>query len=268
MTNDLFDHGLRAQRRDRAARNGPELFLLDQTFDDCLERLGLVRRQFGSALLLGCPNPRWAGRLRQVCDEVAVFDPGGLFAQQGGGAQSDEAELPVEPSAFDLIVSVGTLDTANRLSDALLRLRLALRPGGLLLGALSGGETLPQLRAAMRAADDAWGAASPHIHPRVDPPGLAAMLSAAGLESPVVDVDRVQVRYATLAALVRDLRGMAATNLLSRRRRVSLPRTVVAAAEQAFQAAGSGGKTAELFEILNFAGWAPDPSATSEKEQG
>ena len=268
MTNDLFDLRLRAHRRDRAARKGPELFLLDRTFDDCLERLDLVRRKFSSALLLGCPNPDWPGRLRQVCEEVAVFDPGAMFAAQARGVQSDEVDLPVAPGAFDLIVAIGTLDTANSLSDALLRLRLALRPGGLLLGALSGGETLLQLRAAMRAADEASGAASPHVHPRIDPPGLAATLGATGLEMPVVDVDRVQVRYETLAALVRDLRGMAATNLLSRRRRAGLSKSALAAAEQAFQQAGSGGKTSEVFEILNFAGWAPAAGQSPADEQG
>ena len=57
---DLFDMKLRALRRDRAARIGPELFLFDRIFDDCLERLALVNRRFERALLIGCPNPALA----------------------------------------------------------------------------------------------------------------------------------------------------------------------------------------------------------------
>jgi SAM-dependent methyltransferase len=262
-----FDLKLRARRRDRAARIGAQLFLLDRTFEDCLDRLSLIRRTFDSALLLGCPNPNWATRLQCSYENVTIFDPGALFASAASGLQANEEDLPVTPGTFDLIIAIGTLDTANRLNDALLRLRLALRPGGLLLGAIAGGETLPRLRAAMRAADDAVGAATPHLHPRVDPPGLAALLNAAGLEMPVVDVDRVQVSYPALANLVRDLRGMGATNILSQRGRAALPRSAVAAAERTFQQAGNGSKTVELFEILHFAGWAPADGVGAAPDQ-
>lgn len=266
VTTDLFDPRLRALRRDRAARNGAELFLLDRAFDDCLDRLTLVRRGFERVMLIGCPNSAWADRLRGSFETVEIFDPGTLFAQRVGGRQSNEAELPVEPAAFDLILAIGTLDTVNALPDVLLRLRLALQPGGLLLGAISGGETLPQLRAAMRAADETMGAAMPHVHPRIEPAGLASLLSAAGFDMPVVDVDRVQVRYEAFARLVSDLRGMAAANVLVSRPKKPLRRSAAAAAADAFQRAGDGSKTTETFEILHFAAWAAEPAAGNQAQ--
>lgn len=258
----LFDDKLRATRRDRAARIGPELFLLDRAFEDCLERLSLIQRPFRSALLLGCPNRSWPTLLKDICGSVQVFDPGLLFATAAGGRRSDEVALPVEPDSFDLVLAVGTLDTVNDLSGALLRLRLALRPDGLLLGAVSGGETLPRLRAAMRAADAVKGGASAHVHPRLAASGLIDLLQAAGFAMPVVDVDRVSVSYRSLRHLVRDLRAMAATNVLIERPGSAVLKQALRSAEESFQERSSG-KTVETFEILHFAAWTP--AATDDR---
>lgn len=253
----LFDDKLRAHRRDRAARIGPELFLFDRAFDDCLERLSLIRRSFSSALLLGCPNPSWRARLQAICGSVEVFDPGALFAAASGGRRSEETALPVEPESFDLIVAVGTLDTVNDLPGALLRLRLALRPDGLLLAAVSGGETLPRLRGAMRAADAAAGAAAAHVHPRLTPAALIGLLHSAGFTMPVVDVDRASVSYTSLRRLVADLRAMAATNMLTQRPTAPILRRGLKAAEEAFRNDITADRTTETFEILHFAAWTP-----------
>jgi len=113
------------------------------------------------------------------------------------------------------------------------------------------------LRAAMHEADRAEGFAVPHVHPRVDGPTLAALLGGAGFINPVVDVDRVQVRYESLTRLVRDLRAMGVTNILNARSPRGLSRRAWQAARHAFAAAGDDGRTAEIYEILHFAGWNP-----------
>ncbi|MEO6312134.1 MAG: methyltransferase domain-containing protein [Sphingomicrobium sp.] len=249
---------LRALRRDQAARLGPELFLYERAFADCLERLALVRRRFQSALILGCPDRAWPDRLREFVPEVEVADPGAQFAARSGGRQVVEDVWEPEPSRYDLCIAVGTLDSVNDLPRALLALRFALMPDGLLLGAVAGGDSLPRLRAAMRAADEVSGAASPHVHPRIDPPALAGLLSAAGFAMPVVDVDRVQVFYSTFGRLVGDLRRMGATNILDQRSRIPLGRAARAAAAEAF--ASTGDATIETFELLHFAGWTPRES--------
>lgn len=257
MPSDLFDMDLRALRRDRAFRRGAELFLFERVFEDCLDRLGLLQQVFASALLIGCPDPAWVGRLRDFANEVIVLDPGRCFAEAAGGSCVVEDRVHVVPGRHDLCVALGTLDTVNDLPQALARIRAALSPNAFFLGAVAGGETLPQLRAAMRAADQVQGFAVPHVHPRIESSMLASLLSAAGFTNPVVDVDRIQVSYEGLGRLVHDLRGMGATNILKQRSSRPMSKAARQAAFDAFAAAGQAGRTAETFEILNFAAWNP-----------
>jgi NADH dehydrogenase [ubiquinone] 1 alpha subcomplex assembly factor 5 len=257
---------LRALRRDRAARLGAELFVLDRVFDDCLERLALIPRRFELALLLGCPDARWPDRLRLVAGQVDVRDPGTLFAEAAGGSRIVEDAWDSPGSAYDLALAIGTLDTVNDLPCALSSLRRAMQPGALLIGAISGGDTMPQLRSAMRAADLTVGAASAHVHPRIEPAALAPLLNAAGFVAPVVDIDRMQVAYRSFDRLVADLRAMGATNILRERSIRGLPRAARTAAADSFAACGDGDRTRETFEILHFAAWTP--FATEAKGNG
>lgn len=256
MTAELFDTNLRAMRRDRASRSDAALFLHERAFDDILERLAGITRSFRSALLIGSPDPEWPERLSKFADTISVLDPGPSFARAAGGAVVVEDSLELELSSFDLVVAAGTLDTVNDLPGALLRLRFLLKPDSLLIGALPGGDTLPRLRQAMRSADAVTGAATPHVHPRIEPAALAQLLGSAGFAMPVVDVDRVRVGYRRFLDLVADLRGMGATNILASRSRVPLSRTALAAAEEDFRPAGED-RTVETFEVLHFAAWTP-----------
>jgi hypothetical protein len=248
---------LRALRRDRAARIGPELFLLERAFADCVDRLALVQRRFDRGLLIGCPDADWPTRLGEFVNNVEVRDPGRLFAGAAAGDTIVEDEWTPAPDENDLILAIGTLDIVNDLPRALASAFRSLHPGSLFLGALSGGDTLPKLRAAMRAADLVTGIASPHIHPRIEASALAPLLSHAGFVMPVVDVDRVQVSYSSLDRLIADLRKMGATNLLSKRSRLHLSKPALAAARHRFAAAGNADRTVETFEILHFAAWTP-----------
>jgi hypothetical protein len=262
----LFDPKLRAMRRDRAARQGVELFLHERAFADCLERLELVQRRFGRALLIGCPDPGWPQRLKRIVPEVRICDPGPIFAELAGGEAVAEDEWAPEGAAYDLVMAIGTLDTVNDLPRALAAIRGSMRPDALLIGAVSGGDTLPQLRAAMRAADHVTGEARPHVHPRIEASALAPLLTAAGFRMPVVDVDRVQVAYRSFDRLVGDLRAMGATNLLIDRPRGPLGRAAREAAAANFTAAGDGARTVETFEILHFAAWTP-PGMEAQQQQ-
>jgi hypothetical protein len=256
MPAELFDMKLRAMRRDRAARTGTELFLYERAFADCIDRLGVIGRRVREALLIGCPDPAWPGRLGEFADRVDVIDPGRGFAEAARGTQAVEDEF-IPSQSYGLCLALGTLDTVNDLPQALVRIRYALEYDGVLLGAIAGGQTLPVLRSAMRAADLVADVAIPHVHPRIEPGALASLLATAGFVNPVVDVDRVQVSYTSLDRLLLDLRGMAATNILTERARRPLPRAAWAAARSAFAAAGNDGRTTEAFEILHFAAWNP-----------
>ena len=247
----------RALRRDRAFRQGPALFLLQRVFDDVLERIALVNRRFNAAMMIGCPDPTWADRAAEYVGHITTFDPGPKIAAAAKGSTAIEDADRLGNADYDLCIAIGTLDTANDLPLALANIRAALKDDALLIGAISGGETLPMLRSAMRAADTVSGLARPHVHPRIDGPSLSGLLGTVGFVNAVIDVDRVPVTYPSLQAEVADLRAMGATNILAERSRSPLTRLAVAAAADDFARHETDGRTVETFEILHFAAWTP-----------
>ena len=253
-----FDMDARRQRRDRAVRTGPETFLERRAMEDVLDRLAMMTRPFERGLMVGSLDPESATSLRTRVGQLTIVDPSALAASAVDGTMIEEADLGFDPGSFDLIVAAGTLANANELSDILLRFRFLLEPGGLLIGFVAGGDLLPRLRAAIAAADAGRESHVPRFHPRLDPGGLTRLLAASGLLMPVVDVDRIEVRYSSMADLLRDLRGMGATNVLSERSRKPISRAARSVAERAFVDGAVDGRTAEVVEILHFIGWSPD----------
>ncbi|MCA1652678.1 MAG: hypothetical protein ABR588_04565 [Sphingomicrobium sp.] len=243
MSDALFDPALLPLRRARAGRMGRQPFLYERAFDDIVERILLTERRFESALIFGHSEPDWSLRLRNA----------GVDCVQAMDVPSSQ---PL-PSLQDLCISIGALDSAEPLPAILTALRFALAPGALFIGAFAGGDSLPVLRSAMRAADEADGSVSAHVHPRIAPSSFATLLAEGGFVMPVVDVDRVRLRYASFDALIGDLRAMEATNRLSNRSRRPVLRRGLAAARAAFAALANEGRTAEMIEIIHFAAWTP-----------
>lgn len=266
-----FDRRLRRLRRDRAAdMGGDTLYLHRRAGEELLARLDLVARDFRDVLDLGCGDGWLTQQLRARGMVVTAADPGWRFAAATGTVQGDEDRLPFGDARFDLVVSVGVLDTVNDLPGALTLIRRILRPDGLFLASFAGAGTLPRLRGAMRAAEEAEGRdPAPRLHPQIDVRAAGDLLTRAGFALPVADVEGVTVRFSSLPALVRDLRGMAATNILAEQSRRPLTRIGLAAAIADFHArADPDGKTPERFEILHLSGWAPAPSQPRPAQRG
>lgn len=272
MTEDKpFDRQLRRRRRDRAAgRFAGADYLHRLAAEELLDRLDWVKRDFHEALTLGCAGGFVAERLRERGLKVTTADAGAAFARTAGGVQCDEDRLPFADGAFDLILSVGSLDSVNDLPGALTLIRRALRPDGLFLAAFAGAGSLPRLRSAMAAADAAEsGGASARIHPQIDVRAAGDLLMRAGFALPVVDSEPVTVRFADLGKLLADLRAMGATNILQSRDRRPLGRLGLAAAYADFAAgADADGKTPERFDILYLIGWAPSPDQPRPARRG
>lgn len=239
MSRLLFDDHARMLRRNRASRLAGELFLHARAFEDCVDRLADIRTKFTSALIAGGSDPGWRQALAAIIPSVSVADPGST-----------------EPHSYDLCLSIGELETNNDVQAAAFALRQLLRPGGLLIGAIVGGNSLPQLRAAMLAADRADGAAAPRLHPSIDGPSLAALLTSVGFAEPVIEVDRVDVAYSDLNRLIADLRAMGCTNVLAERSRRPISKRGLNIARTAFR--NGGDRTVERFELLHFAAWVPE----------
>ena len=155
------------------------------------------------------------------------------------------------------------LQSVNDLPGALIQIRQALKPDGLFLACLLGGETLTELRQSLTAGEaEILAGAAPRVAPFADVRALGALLQRAGLALPVVDLDRTVVRYENIVALMRDLRAMGATNVLRARSRRFLRRDVLARAGQIYSErfADPDGRLRATFDIVWLSGWAPHES--------
>jgi SAM-dependent methyltransferase len=176
---------------------------------------------------------------------------------------SDSEVLPLQPESLDLAVSALAFQFVNDLPGVLAQIRRALRPDGLLLAALPGGDTLTELRQSFAAAEaECEGGVSPRVAPFADLRDIGHLLQRAGLALPVTDVDRIVVRYDNAFALMRDIRGMGATNILVERRRTPTRRTTMLRMAQIYaeRFADPDGRIRATFDIVWLSAWAPHES--------
>jgi SAM-dependent methyltransferase len=184
---------------------------------------------------------------------------------------SDEEALPFAAGSLDLVVSALALQFVNDLPGALIQIRRALKPDGLLLAALIGGDSLTELRSAFAAAEvEVEGGISPRVAPFADIRELGGLLQRAGFALPVVDSERVAVRYDSALALMRDLRRMGATNILVERQRRPLKRTTLARMAEIYAERFSDpdGRIRSTFEIIWLSGWVPHESQQKPLKPG
>jgi len=268
----LFDRALLAARRARArARPRPGAdFLLARAVDDLDDRLIPVMRRFAEAVDLGLAAGPAAATIRRLAKaervRVAALEPG-----PGVDLVVDEEALPFPPESLDLVVSMLSLQFVDDLPGTLIQIRRALRPDGLFLAALIGGDTLRELRDALAAAEiELTGGLSPRVAPFVGVRDLGSLLQRAGFALPVTDSDRFTVRYGSMFDLLADLRAMGATNpLRDRSRRPTSRRLFLRAAEiYAERASDPDGRIRATFEIVSASGWAPHASQQQPAERG
>lgn len=239
----IFDARRRALRRARAELRqmgpGAARWLSEAMAEDALDRLDFMRFAGKRAFLAG----------------LGVDALGAVLATRGWeiAQRNHEFEQPLDGESYDLIAIFGELDTVNDLPGALLHLRAALAPGGLLLASMVGAGSLPTLRQAMLAADGARPAA--RVHPLIDTRAASALLQRAGFARQVVDHYPLTVRYGALERLVADLRDQGLSSVL-RDLAPTLTRAAWKTARDAFgEAADPDGRTSERFEILTLTGW-------------
>ncbi len=271
----IFDRALIRARRRRATAMEPATFLIDHVAGDLADRVALVLRRFELALDLGTPSEAVRAalaRLGSVGTIVAAAPQSDIAARRAGPLiVADEEALPFADGTLDLVVSALALQLVNDLPGTLVQIRRALKPDGLFLAALLGGETLNELRQSFAAAEsEIEGGVSPRVAPFADLRDLGALLQRAGFALPVADADRLAVRYDSAFALMHDLRRMGATNALIDRRRAPLRRaTLMRMAEiYAQRFADADGRVRATFEIVWLSGWAPHPGQQQPLKPG
>ena len=270
----VFDRQLLRLRRARARAVGPATFLLDRVVAELSERLDPVMRTFNIAVDLGTPTDA-VRRALAVSGKVGTLIAAEPDATQLSDAflrvAADEEALPFADGSLDLVVSALALQFVNDLPGTLIQIRRALKPDGLLLTALIGGDSLIELREAFAQAEsEIEGGLSPRVAPFADLRELGALMQRAGFALPVVDSDRLTVRYDSPFALMRDLRAMGATNILSERRRVPLKRKTLQRMAQIYaeRFADPDGRMRATFEIAWLSGWVPHESQQKPLKPG
>lgn len=256
----LFDRALLRARQDRAHRAGAETFLLDRIAGDLAERLQAVMRQFAHGVDLGTPADQVRRALAGQIDLRSIALP-----------DDDRDPLPLAAGSVDLVVSALALHAVNDLPGILAQVCRALKPDGLLLAAMAGGDTLTELRQAFAAAEtEIEGGLSPRVAPFADLRDAGALLQRAGFALPVTDVDRIVVRYDNAFALMQDLRRMGATNVLVERRRAPLRRTTLVRMAEIYSErfADPDGRIRATFDIVWLSGWAPHESQQKPLKPG
>jgi SAM-dependent methyltransferase len=275
----IFDRALLNRRLDRAwarPRGGAQAdFLLARAALDLSERLSVVKRRFIIAADFGSPGPHGAAALAAGGQVDCVIRVAPTEASLGTGsflsAVGDLEHLPVGDGRLDLAVSLLALQTVNDLPGALVQMRRALKPDGLLIAAMIGGETLTELRQSLTIGEsEVLGGASPRVAPFVDVRALGGLAQRAGLSLPVVDLDRAIVRYGDMFALLADLRAMGAANALDARSRKPLPRAALerAAVTYAERFVDPDGRLRATFDTVWLSGWAPHESQPKPLQPG
>ncbi len=234
------------------------------------ERLSVVLRRFERAADLDTPTDALRVALMTGA-KIGALERASIVSEAGLEVMVGEQRTPFAEASLDLVVSGLALQFVNDLPGALIQIRRALRADGLLLAAMIGGDSLSELREAFAQAEsEIEGGMSPRVAPFADIRDLGSLLQRAGFALPVVDSDRVVARYASPIALMRDLRAMAATNMLVERRRTPLKRATLRRMLEIYaqRFADADGRVRATFEIVWLTGWAPHESQQKPLKPG
>lgn len=250
----IFDFSAQALHRQRAARLPGDRFLVREALEGVKDRLVPVNRRFATALTLDVGADTLL-KSDETAWQTAHFGREEVLDTNGG---------------FDLAVSVLSLHSLNDLPGALVQIRRALKPDGLFLAAVFGGNTLQEMRDSFAAGElETTGGVSPRVAPMADVREFGALLQRAGFAMPVADVERTTVRYRDFFTLAADLRAMGETNALAGRLG-RLRRDTLAAALAHYQThhADPDGRLRATFDIVYLTGWAPDESQPKPLKPG
>ncbi len=257
----LFDTALRRLRLARAARNGlADDVLLPRVAEELAERLSYVLRDFPLAVDIHSRGP-------EIAQTIGTLPRVGRVLRAGEGPDNDVVfdgeALPFAENSLDLAISALALQWIEDVPGTLVQIRRALKPDGLLLAAIAGGDTLIELREAFALAEsETIGGVTPRVIPFGALNDFGGLLQRAGFALPVADSERITVRYSDLYGLFRDLRALGATNPMLARSRTPLRRETLARLDAIYREkfADPDGKLRVTVEIIWLSGWVPHES--------
>ena len=248
---NLFDTKVKSTKRARALQKG--MFLQDLVRDEILERVESVNREFNSiAVVTGFPQV-WKQAL-----PLATMVP-------------DDEILRLTPHSFDLVIHALGLHHSNDPVGQVIQSKQALRPDGLFIAACFGDQNLLELRNAMALAEtELYGGLSPRVSPMAQIRDLGSFLQRAGLALPVADALKIPIKYNDLFHLMRDLRYMGETNIMTDRKKSFTGRSLLECAQKKFKSkySDADGKVNCTFGLIFLSGWAPDDTQPKPLKPG
>lgn len=255
---EIFDARLLALRRARATQR-KDSFLMERVLSDAVDRLLDVNRHFHKVLILGPETTEQALIAQLPKQKISKI------------ISCETLERLPQENGFDLVLSFLRLQSENDLPGAIIQLRQKLNPDGLFIAAMFGGDTLTELRQVFYKTDEKiLGGLAPHIFPMASYSQVAGLLSRAGLNQPVVDMDRITISYSKFKTLISDLRDLGETNVLKSRPKVRLTRHYWQSVSENYRDLFSreDGKLNCSFEILWLTGWVPHESQQKPLKPG
>ncbi len=251
---EVFDkHLVRHNRCRSAVRLNDHRFIFEWSMKEISSRLDLIKRDFQSVLQVGARAPRYS-------DTVTLID---MTPDLGVDIIADEEFLPISWASQDLVLSPLSLHSVNDLPGALVQVSKTLKPDGLFMGALFGGETLYQLRESMQQAElNLYGGMSPRVSPFADMQQMGALMQRAGFALPVVDSEKIQVGYNSLQKLLHDLRYMGEGCALVNRSKKVMSKKYWDAVENYYKQhfSDENDRLNATFEVIFVSGWSPHDS--------
>ncbi|KAG2060219.1 S-adenosyl-L-methionine-dependent methyltransferase [Suillus hirtellus] len=284
----VFDRAAKRKQRDRAVSRDAGVesrtvdYVRDEVADRMMERLLDIKRKFNTIVDLGSGPGHFSKLLEpEKTRKVLMIDSSKTtlnrdrdeeFEVEVERVHADEENLlDVLPrNSQEAIVSCLSLHWVNDLPGVLVQIKEALKPDGLFLGAMFGGDTLFELRTALQLAEvDREGGISPHISPMTDTKDISNLLSHAGFTLLTVDIDEVRVGYPSMWELLEDLRDMGESNAVVGRRHF-LHRDTLAAASAIYKElhGNEDGSVPATFQIIYMIGWKPSPNQPKPLERG
>ncbi|POY73965.1 hypothetical protein BMF94_2973 [Rhodotorula taiwanensis] len=282
----VFDRNLKVAQRDRAARNKERSRLTDYVKDDVaqsmVDRLLDIKRRYPVVLDVGS-GPGFLSKHvdPEITQKMILVDPSREMLYRDADLES---EVPLErihldeealASHFDensheCIMSCLSMHWVNDLPGTLIQIKRTLKPDGVFIGAMFGGDTLFELRTALQLAEnEREGGISPRVSPMTDSQSVTSLLNRAGFALSTVDVDEIQIAYPSIYELIDDLKWMGEGNAVVNRRKTLSPETLYAAGEIYKELHGlEDGSIPATFQIMHMIGWKPDPSQPKPAKRG
>ncbi|XP_033253013.1 arginine-hydroxylase NDUFAF5, mitochondrial-like [Drosophila miranda] len=280
---NIFDRNAKRLQKERAALSedvGLYDYLKEEVGFRLADRVFDIKREFKAAADIGCSRGYLSKHiLAESVERLTLTDTSATMLEQAQGTPGlkihkivrDEEDLDFEEISLDLLISSLSLHWVNDLPGCFAQIKRSLKPDGVFIASMFGGDTLYELRSSLQLAElERKGGISPHISPFTQIRDIGSLLNRAGFTMLTIDTDELVIGYPSMFELMWDLKGMAENNAAFNRP-AHLSRETMLAASAIYQelyAKPNESGVPATFQIIYFVGWKPGPNQPQPLARG